>query len=456
MSLKLRIAIIVICVFVLYGILEFGVQRYIIFPSFLSLEREEAIKDSKRTVLAIKGEIYHLRKLSMDWASWDDTYDFVKSLSKEYIESNLVFSTFTANSINLLYIIDTNGKVIWGEIHDLKTGELIHLDSFPKDSFPKTHPLLSSFSQNESPLNTAISGIMHTEKGPMMISSQPILTSNDEGPIRGTLIMGRFLNDDVVKTLVEQTQVNFMIYRVQTASLHKSIKEILNKLTATSPFLINENDDNQLLTYTRFPDIKGRPILLIGSKIQRKIATKGHITIRYAIYSIILAGLVMLVALLLLLNKTVFSPIVNFSNHLLSIRKTGDVSIRLSSHRRDEIGILTSEFDNMLEQIENKSIELEEMNEKLQEDISKRKQVEKEREKLITELQMALSEIKTLRGILPLCSHCKKIRDDKGYWEKVDVYIRKYSEADISHGICPDCMKKYYPEEYEELFPTEK
>ena len=106
MSLKLRIAIIVICVFVLYGILEFGVQRYIIFPSFLSLEREEAIKDSKRTVLAIKGEIYHLRKLSMDWASWDDTYDFVKSLSKEYIESNLVFSTFTANSINLLYIID--------------------------------------------------------------------------------------------------------------------------------------------------------------------------------------------------------------------------------------------------------------------------------------------------------------------------------------------------------------
>lgn len=73
MSLKLRIAIIVICVFVLYGILEFGVQRNIIFPSFLSLEREEAIKDSKRTILAIQGEIHHLNNLCKDWASWDDT-----------------------------------------------------------------------------------------------------------------------------------------------------------------------------------------------------------------------------------------------------------------------------------------------------------------------------------------------------------------------------------------------
>jgi PAS domain S-box-containing protein len=88
-------------------------------------------------------------------------------------------------------------------------------------------------------------------------------------------------------------------------------------------------------------------------------------------------------------------------------------------------------------------------------DITEQKKAEEEKAKLITELQTALAEIKTLRGILPLCSHCKKIRDDKGYWEKVDVYIYKYSEADISHSICPDCMKKHYPEEYEDMYPTE-
>ena len=67
----------------------------------------------------------------------------------------------------------------------------------------------------------------------------------------------------------------------------------------------------------------------------------------------------------------------------------------------------------------------------------------------ITALKHAQDEIKTLEGILPLCSFCKKIRDDKGYWEQVDTYINKYSKADISHSVCPDCMRKHYPEVYE-------
>jgi len=84
-------------------------------------------------------------------------------------------------------------------------------------------------------------------------------------------------------------------------------------------------------------------------------------------------------------------------------------------------------------------------------DISGRKQAEKEREELIRKLQESLSEIKSLRGILPLCCFCKKVRDDKGYWEQVDVYIRKHSGADISHSICPECLKKHYPEEYQKI-----
>lgn len=79
-------------------------------------------------------------------------------------------------------------------------------------------------------------------------------------------------------------------------------------------------------------------------------------------------------------------------------------------------------------------------------DLTDRKQAEGEREKLVSELQEALKEIKTLRGILPFCSFCKKIRDDKGYWEKVDVYIHKHSQADISHGVCPDCADEHYPD----------
>lgn len=79
-------------------------------------------------------------------------------------------------------------------------------------------------------------------------------------------------------------------------------------------------------------------------------------------------------------------------------------------------------------------------------DITEIKRAEKDRESALKKLEKALSEIKTLRGILPFCLFCKKIRDDKGYWEQVDVYIHKYSEADISHSICPECFKKNYPD----------
>ncbi len=79
-------------------------------------------------------------------------------------------------------------------------------------------------------------------------------------------------------------------------------------------------------------------------------------------------------------------------------------------------------------------------------DISDRKKMEREREELIKELQAALSNIRTLSGLIPICSNCKKIRDDKGYWNHLEKYITEHSEATLSHGICPDCAKKLYPE----------
>ncbi len=78
-------------------------------------------------------------------------------------------------------------------------------------------------------------------------------------------------------------------------------------------------------------------------------------------------------------------------------------------------------------------------------DISERKQIEEERNQLIKSLQDSLAKIKTLRGMLPICASCKKIRDDKGYWNQIETYLRKHSEAEFSHGICPQCVKKLYP-----------
>ncbi len=82
--------------------------------------------------------------------------------------------------------------------------------------------------------------------------------------------------------------------------------------------------------------------------------------------------------------------------------------------------------------------------------ITERKQMEQEKEQLIQKLQESLSEVKTLSGLLPICASCKKIRDDKGYWNRIEDYIKKHSTADFSHGICPDCARKLYPQFFDE------
>jgi len=89
---------------------------------------------------------------------------------------------------------------------------------------------------------------------------------------------------------------------------------------------------------------------------------------------------------------------------------------------------------------------LRQTNAELAKEVTKRIWAEEKREKLIIELKDALSKIKTLSGLLPICASCKKIRNDKGYWEQIEEYIRNRSDADFTHGICPDCMKKLYPD----------
>ena len=83
-------------------------------------------------------------------------------------------------------------------------------------------------------------------------------------------------------------------------------------------------------------------------------------------------------------------------------------------------------------------------------DITDRKKIEAEREMLVRELKETLAKVKVLSGMLPICAWCKKVRDDKGYWKKVETYIEEYSDASFTHGICPECIERVKMEEGEE------
>ena len=183
MTLKLKTTLILLCIFMLFGVVYFGIQRFVIFPSFMALEQEEAITDVKRSVNALQKDIETLDGYCWDWAAWDETYEFIQTRSDEYIEANLVLETFADDDLNVLYFIDTSGKVIWGETRDRQT-EITHLAEFPADALPVDHPLLLYRAENKTLAEVKIAGIYKTSKGPMLISSRPILTNQSDGKKR--------------------------------------------------------------------------------------------------------------------------------------------------------------------------------------------------------------------------------------------------------------------------------
>jgi DNA repair exonuclease SbcCD ATPase subunit len=127
-------------------------------------------------------------------------------------------------------------------------------------------------------------------------------------------------------------------------------------------------------------------------------------------------------------------------------RELSDAETRRQRRLADEA--LRKAYEDLEQKVRERTAELVEANGALKTEVAQRKQAEEEREKLIRELQYALSEVKTLSGLLPICASCKKIRDDKGYWSQIEEYIRKHSDAEFTHGLCPGCAEKLYPEFY--------
>lgn len=134
-----------------------------------------------------------------------------------------------------------------------------------------------------------------------------------------------------------------------------------------------------------------------------------------------------------------------------AIESVRDITER--KRMEEELQRMNSELQEIVAQ---RTEELMKANQMLEADIVMLRRAEEEREKLILELQSALNKVKLLSGLLPICASCKKIRDDNGYWNQIESYIKDHSEAEFSHSICPDCVKKLYPEFYKKVQGDDK
>jgi len=134
--------------------------------------------------------------------------------------------------------------------------------------------------------------------------------------------------------------------------------------------------------------------------------------------------LLYIIGMFLLLFKTVVKPLLTLNNQVEQVRN-GELHNLTPMVRKDEIGQLSEEFNHLLDE---------------------RRHAEKDLKQEIAQHKEALDKVKVLSGFLPICASCKQIRDDSGYWNQIETYIKENSDVEFSHSICPDCAEKLYPD----------
>jgi len=342
MSLQSKVIGLILVVFLAYGALDYGIQRWFILPSFQALEREEAQRNMDRAVQAIQREAQHLAVTATDWATWDDTYQFVQDHNDAYREANLNLEALKNLKANVLAIVDTAGRIVWGKTYDLHAGEELALPELPGDRWPADHPLTAL-----PGIHSEVKGLLLTARGPLLVAAKPVVTSNREGPIRGAVIIGRFL--DSVE-IARQTEVRLTFSVLDGRPLGPEETAAVGELGDAGGTLIREGAEVDRV-YRVLPDLFGKPALLLRVEAPKAITARGQAAVDFALLSLLGAGLVILAVLVIGLRRMVLVPVQRLTEHAVAVGQSGDLTTRLTLARRDELGVLAREFDRMVERL---------------------------------------------------------------------------------------------------------
>ena len=350
------LAIILSSFLILALLLSFALNK-IVTESYVQLEKNDVHGDLQRTLNLIKIEQDNLSLLTVDWAIWDDTYEFIKNPNKKYIESNLVESTFTESKLSIIAYVNRAGKIIFGSAYDSTLETKIPL---PKSFLPHLQlnkPLLQSKNSDDG-----VSGIISLPEGVFFVSSVPILTSNGDGPSPGTLIMARRFDKAFTEHLSKNLNFDVSIFPYE--KLDAKLKHIANQLNNKNKFILVNNNEKSNSGYSFISTIYNKPSFLLKIDIGRPIYQQGKKTIYLMIVSIFIIIFILVVLVYVLLQIIILNRLSKLSSQVNDINNKKNERIKLyevktDKYKNDEIEQLTHSINNMLSTIYESNIDLE-------------------------------------------------------------------------------------------------
>ncbi len=349
MSIRFKISVLIVVLMSVSVPTSYLIQRFAVMPSFLALESAHASEDWDLCQNAILKDLDSLSQLCFDWASWDDPYHYVQGNNPDFHAGNLDNPQwFIDQQMDVLYIVKTDGSVYWKHVAQLEPGIPITLEWLPPDRLPPDHPLMGVTAHKDS----KVEGVFRTKLGFILLTSRPILTSQYEGPMAGVLIFGRRLTDERIDELKEQVGVEFTIIDPKSKNLTEHDREVIagagKSLTPTQTLTSSE----QLSVTGYFNDGHSEPVMVIQTTGDRSISLQGRHATKIATWSLVIAGFVSLLAILIVVGKIVTNPLMALSEHAKRVGQSGKLSDKIQCNRDDELGILASSFNQMLEKLE--------------------------------------------------------------------------------------------------------
>lgn len=345
-SLQVKVVLIILGIFVSIGLLDLFIKQRTIYPSFMALELNEAKNNLERCRFAIDREIYHLDNLCHDWASWTDTYNYAKTRDQDYQKNNLLDDTLDKIKINLLAIYGTDNRLVWKKISGPAHEDQVELEILGADTLSPGHMLLD-FDRTDALKNWAVTGVVNTRYGPLLLSSRPILTTNQEGPPAGTILMGRFLSKEVIASLKSQIRVDFQILLPGINGKSDTFQALSDAIAQSRGYLVRPSD-KVLTMFALYNDISLNPAFIIETDFPRKITASGLKAIRSSMILMTCCTVIVLLILLFLVRILIVKPIYTLTEFTSYVTENSDFSFQLKFDRSDEIGLLAKGIRAMM------------------------------------------------------------------------------------------------------------